>query len=103
MKIASSYTDAFDLVLDAYKDIGNNLPQFEKYAQLFGDKPSVRKALVDVFEVILNFHKQAMKFFRRSGLCRPSSTVRSEFLGASDEQRQLWRIGGGFWLISFCA
>ena len=71
-KVASNYTDAFDLLLDAYKDIGNNLPQFEKYAQLFGDRPSVRKVLVEVYEGILRFHKRAMGFFRKSGLSVPS-------------------------------
>ena len=80
LKIASSYSDAFDLLLNAYKDIGDNLPQFGKYAQLFGDKLCVRKALVEVFEGILRFHRRAMGFFRRSGLCRSSSTVRSELL-----------------------
>ena len=67
-KTASNYTDAFDLLLDAYKDIGNSLPQFGKYAQLFGNKPSVRKVLVEIFEGILRFHKRAMGFFRRPGL-----------------------------------
>ena len=78
-KTASNYIDAFDLLLDAYKDIGNSLPQFGKYAQLFGDKPSVRKVLVDVFEGILTFHKKAMGFFRRSGLSLPSSCVAGLF------------------------
>ena len=67
-KTASNYTDAFDILLDAYKDIGNNLPQFGKYAQLFDRKQSVRKVLVEVFEGILRFHKRAMEFFRRSGM-----------------------------------
>src|SRR5437588_2758235 len=71
-KTASNYTDAFDLLLDSYKDIGNSLPQFGKYARLFGDKPSVRKVLVEVFEGILRLHKQAMGFFRRPGLSLPS-------------------------------
>ena len=66
-KTASNYTDAFDILLDAYKDIGNNLPQFEKYGKLFGNKRSVRKVLLEVFEGILRFHKRAMGFFRRSG------------------------------------
>ena len=74
-KIASNYTDAFDLLLDAYKDIGNHLPQFEQYAHLFGGKRSVRKMLVEVFEGILRFHKRAMGFFRRSGLALPSSML----------------------------
>ena len=43
------------------------LPQFEKYGKLFGNKRSVRKVLLEVFEGILRFHKRAMGFFRRSG------------------------------------
>ena len=68
LKTTSNYTDAFDILLDAYKDIGNNLPQFEKYAQLFGRKWSVRKVLVEIFGGILKFHKRAIGFFRRSGM-----------------------------------
>ena len=74
-KTASNYTGAFDLLLDAYKDIGDNLPQFKKYAQLFGNKPSVQKVLVEVFEGILRFHKRAIGFFRRSGLSLPSLSL----------------------------
>ena len=74
-KTASNFTDAFDLLLDAYQDIGNNLPQFKKYAQLFGNKPSVRRVLVEVFEGILRFHKRAIGFFRRSGMPLPGSTL----------------------------
>ena len=76
-KTASNYTEAFDLLLDAYKDIGNSLPQFGKYAQLFSNKPSVRKVLVEIFEGILRFHKRAMGFFRRPGLSL-SSLIRLE-------------------------
>ena len=68
MKTASNYTDAFDILLDAYKDIGNNLPHFEQYAQLFGRKRSVQKVLAEIFGGILRFHKRAMGFFRRSGI-----------------------------------
>ena len=70
-KTASNYADAFDLLLDAYKDIGNSLPQFGKYARLFSNNPGIRKVLVEIFEGILRFHKRAMGFFRRPGLSLP--------------------------------
>ena len=99
LKTASNYTKAFDLLLDAYQDIGNNLPQFGKYAQLFGDKPSARKVLIEVFGGILRFHKRAMGFFRRSGLSIPSFvwftwllriTVRSGLLWGFETDVNVW-------------
>ena len=86
-KTASNYTDAFDLLLDAYKDIGHSLPQFGKYAQLFGNKPSVRKVLVDIFEGILGFHRRAVGFFRRPGL---------SLLPLTSYRRAAWGLKGAF-------
>ena len=70
--IENTDTDAFDLLLDAYKDIGNSLPQFGKYAQLLGGRPYIRMVLVDIFESVLMFHKRVMGFVRRPGLSPPS-------------------------------
>ena len=91
-KAASNYTDAFDTLLDAYKDIGNNLPQFGKYAKLFGRKQSVRKVLVEIFGGILRFHKRAMGFFRRSGTAFLFPVLRHGNWAARDHFRSglLW-------------
>jgi hypothetical protein len=65
MKTASTWTESFNILLDAYEQIGENIPQFEQYGTLFNGSPEMQKVLGLVYADILEFHRRALKFFKR--------------------------------------
>jgi hypothetical protein len=65
LMVAKNYTDAFNALLDAYLEIGENLPQLSQYQTLFAENPHMQLALAHIFEDILEFHKEALRYFRQ--------------------------------------
>ncbi|KAI5800428.1 hypothetical protein DFH27DRAFT_82123 [Peziza echinospora] len=65
LTIASQFADAFDTLLDAYAQLGECLPQFQKYDHLFGQSPEMQRVLGYVFEDVLEFHRRVLKIFKR--------------------------------------
>jgi hypothetical protein len=65
LMVAKNYTDAFNALLDAYLEIGQNMPQFSQYQTLFQDNVHMQLALAHIFEDILEFHKEALRYFRQ--------------------------------------
>jgi hypothetical protein len=59
--------DSFDTILDAYAQIGEQLPLLSDYESLFYTSPHMINALEMMYMDILEFHQQALKFF--SGKC----------------------------------
>ncbi|KAF1829385.1 C2H2 domain-containing protein [Decorospora gaudefroyi] len=60
---ASTFTDSFEILLDAYERIGEQLPLLSEYDSLFHTSPHMIGALELIYIDILEFHQQAMKFF----------------------------------------
>ncbi|KAF8535606.1 hypothetical protein BDD12DRAFT_854662 [Trichophaea hybrida] len=54
----------FDTVLNAYESLGERIPLLEQYQSLFR-QPLMRKVLVLIFEDVLEFHREALKIFKR--------------------------------------
>jgi len=67
LQIASTYAEAFNSLLDAYQDIGENIPLLLQYEQTFRDKPALQPVLGLIYTDIMEFHRSAMKYFRGSG------------------------------------
>jgi hypothetical protein len=67
IQLASEYTKSFDALLDAYSQIAEALPRFDRYRAAFIDNPDFQKVLGVVYEDILEFHRRAYKFFLRRG------------------------------------
>ncbi|KAF2642210.1 hypothetical protein P280DRAFT_449775 [Massarina eburnea CBS 473.64] len=65
LMVASNYTEAFNALLAAYLEIGENLPQFTKYQDLFGSNAYMQITLAHIYEDILEFHKEALRYFRK--------------------------------------
>jgi hypothetical protein len=65
LMVARNYTDAFNALLDAYLEIGENLPQLTQYQALFSENSHMQLALAHIFEDILEFHKEALRYFRQ--------------------------------------
>lgn len=67
---ASTVADSLETLLEAYYQIGEQLPLLKDYEQLFADNPYMVQALELMYLDILEFHQQAMRFFsggRKSG------------------------------------
>ncbi|XTI89154.1 hypothetical protein V2W45_1469393 [Cenococcum geophilum] len=68
--VASAYSEAFDALLDAYEEIGNNLPLLSQYQDLLehvrvSHNPHFQRALTLIYIDILEFHKKALKYFQQ--------------------------------------
>ena len=71
-QIASTWVESFDVLLDAYEEISENLPQLLEYSELFKRHAHMRKVLELMYGDILEFHRRALKFFSRpSEFCTP--------------------------------
>ncbi|KAI2477453.1 Goodbye domain containing protein [Pyrenophora tritici-repentis] len=62
---ARNYTDAFNSLLDMYLEIGESMPQFAQYQTLFQNNTHMQLALVNIYKDILEFHKEALQYFRQ--------------------------------------
>ncbi|TID18364.1 C2H2 and C2HC zinc finger [Venturia nashicola] len=59
---ASSFTEDFDILLDAYENIGAHIPFLEKYRELF-QHDDMKKVLALIYEDIIEFHSKALRYF----------------------------------------
>lgn len=64
-QVASTWVESFDVLLDAYEEISENLPQLLEYGELFKRYPHMRKVLELMYGDILEFHRRALQFFSR--------------------------------------
>jgi hypothetical protein len=68
VKTASTFSDAFHILLEAYRQISEQLPLLSQYAVLLqreDSKPAMSKVLVMIYEDIVKFHARAMKYFKQ--------------------------------------
>jgi hypothetical protein len=56
-----------DTLLDAYEQIGENIPPLIQYSALFVNNSNMRKVLELYYSDILEFHRRALAFFKRPG------------------------------------
>jgi hypothetical protein len=64
-KVASTFAEAFDELLDVYSDIGESLPMLAQYESLFQEKGYMGKVLELIYVDILKFHHEAYKYFKQ--------------------------------------
>ncbi|KAI9869334.1 MAG: hypothetical protein M1813_000123 [Trichoglossum hirsutum] len=67
LQTASTLEESFDQLLNAYEQIGERMPQLQKYEEIFSLDPRMQKVLEQYYEDILEFHRRALKFFSRRG------------------------------------
>lgn len=66
---ASNFVDSFDTLLDAYEQIGEQLPLLAEYESLFHESPHMLEALELMYIDILEFHQHALRFYSGKGQC----------------------------------
>uniref|UniRef100_L7J9W7 DUF7708 domain-containing protein n=1 Tax=Pyricularia oryzae (strain P131) TaxID=1143193 RepID=L7J9W7_PYRO1 len=62
---AKSWTDSTNELLDTYQHIADSLPIFEGYQDLFKEDGVMQETLKHVWEVILDFHLEALAHLRQ--------------------------------------
>ena len=71
-QIAKSWTEAFDMLLDAYQEIAENIPLLKQYSALFSHDNHMRWVLRMIYGDILEFHKRAIRYFTRPSKLHPA-------------------------------
>ncbi|KAF4311887.1 zinc finger protein [Botryosphaeria dothidea] len=59
-----TYYDAFNLLLDAYMDIGESIPLFAQYEHVLNDKSQMHVVLEYVYTDVMDFHSSAIRYFK---------------------------------------
>ncbi|OAP57410.1 hypothetical protein AYL99_08148 [Fonsecaea erecta] len=67
LQIADEDTNAFDQLLDAYRQIAQNLPRLGRFGAAFDDHDDFQAVLAEIYSDILEFHSHAYKYLRRGG------------------------------------
>jgi hypothetical protein len=57
----------FESILEAYEEIGEQMPLFQRYEQLFPQEQQIGNALEQIYVDILRFHQKAVKFLSGKG------------------------------------
>ncbi len=65
LQVTSNFARAFDDLLDMYEQVGEQLDLLEKYHSMFEAKPHMRRVLGMIYVDILEFHSQALSYFRQ--------------------------------------
>ncbi|KAI0376441.1 hypothetical protein F5Y04DRAFT_210207 [Hypomontagnella monticulosa] len=63
--VTRTFSDALHCVLDAYQDIGEQIPLLEGYQNFFTSNGYMRTVLIQIYEDILEFHREAIKHFKQ--------------------------------------
>ena len=67
-QLASEHIESFKIIIDAYAQIAETLPRFDRLGEAFKANPEFQQVLAVFYADILRFHKEAYIFLRRSGL-----------------------------------
>ncbi|KAK0763604.1 hypothetical protein N5P37_002982 [Trichoderma harzianum] len=67
LRVASEYVDAFEQIIKGYSQLAESLGRFELLGNAFIRDPDFQQTLAVFYADILQFHKHAYKFVRRSG------------------------------------
>nr|WOD46422.1 hypothetical protein [Trichoderma atroviride] len=67
LRVASEHVEAFERIIKGYSQLAESLQRFEILDATFSDKPDFQQALAVFYADILQFHKHAYRFVRRSG------------------------------------
>lgn len=73
-QVASNYGDALDRLLDAYQSIWAEIPLLSSFEDLTSGRPYTKTILSWIYRDILDFHREAIKYFRGKGMVLLHST-----------------------------
>ena len=76
LKVASSWAESFDTLLDAYQQIGEQIPLLLQYQNVFEQSPHMASILEIIYKDILEFHQQALRVFGKPSESNNVSYIR---------------------------
>ncbi|KAE8449029.1 hypothetical protein EG329_008617 [Mollisiaceae sp. DMI_Dod_QoI] len=65
LQVAKTWTDSLDLLLNAYEQVGETIPQLLQYDKLFSQNTAMQRVLGLIYQDILEFHRRALFVFKR--------------------------------------
>lgn len=79
--MAKNFTDAFDLILDAYEKIGKKLNVLKEYQadEILNTHPYLRQCLGFIYKDILTFHHHATTYLRKKRKTVVVKSIEVEF------------------------
>ena len=72
-QLASEHSHIFSTLIDAYAQIAEALPRFDRFQKAFDGNSDFQNILAALYAEILEFHRRAYKFFRRRGMLPATS------------------------------
>ena len=88
-KVASNYFPGYDKLLDVFYEIGTSLPQFQEIAEIFRGSDQMANYLGLFYAEIIEFHYQAMRFFRQTSIALLMYRLRTAY---ADGSRAGWKM-----------
>jgi len=67
LQVSSMHVKCFDIILNALRQIGENLPRFESFSVTFQQNPRIGRVLLWLYSDILEFYAEVLKFLRKKG------------------------------------
>lgn len=67
LQISSTHVKCFDIVLNALRRIGENLPRFESFENIFKGDLRIKRVLLWIYSDILEFYAEVLNFLRKKG------------------------------------
>jgi len=58
-------SEALNSLLDAYQQIGEQIPQLSQYQELFATSSHMGTVLAMIYQDILEFHREALSYFKQ--------------------------------------
>lgn len=80
LRVASEHIESFDTIISAYGRIGESLPRFDVLRTTLARNAKFQETLASFYADILEFHKHAYKFVRRSGQCTSAKNHMPRYL-----------------------
>ena len=65
LRLASQYANIFESLLEAYRQIAEELPRVDRLRKVYGDKKGFQDAMGLLYADIVEFHQRTYKLFRR--------------------------------------
>jgi hypothetical protein len=67
LQISSTHVKCFDIILNALRRIGENLPRFESFENIFKGDLRIKRVLLWIYSDILEFYAEVLTFLRKKG------------------------------------
>jgi hypothetical protein len=94
---ARNFTESYDALMDAYKDIGESLPQLDAFRELFSSDRQMQYYLAWIYVDILKFHREARLMFQGQSRFCISQSPSNRYSNANKYYLDWQKLFKAFW------